>query len=45
MPFVADVLIDDCYFHDNKEALMNAIKYLSVGDMTSETGVARAIHN
>ena len=47
---VRGILCNECnrglgYFHDNKEALMNAIKYLSVGEMTSETGVARALHN
>ena len=40
---VRGVLCNECnrglgYFHDNKEALMNAIKYLSGGDMTSEGG-------
>lgn len=40
---VRGILCNECnrglgYFHDNKETLMNAIKYLSEEDLTSEGG-------
>lgn len=47
---IRGILCNECnrglgYFHDNKDALMNAVKYLSDDEQTSEIGVARAIHN
>lgn len=47
---VRGILCNECnrglgYFHDNKETLMNAIKYLSNDDLTFEIGVARAFHD
>lgn len=47
---VRGILCNECnrglgYFHDNKEALMNAAQYLANGELSEEIGVARALHN
>jgi hypothetical protein len=45
---VRGILCNECnrglgYFHDNKEALMNAAKYLAEEDQTSEGGTCSCL--